>query len=68
MGSNNDIREVDAVARHLGMTPDERKRFGRYIERCKRDGEGGTKNARGDFTWDELVGKANEFLEEERED
>jgi hypothetical protein len=36
--------------------------FGDYLERCKRVGDRGTKNLKGDFTDDEMREKAREFL------
>ena len=63
MGNKPDIQEVNEAARRAGLTPAQRKEFGRYLERCKRDGDGGTKNDRGDFTWDELMDRAQQFRE-----
>lgn len=39
-----------------------RREFGDYLELCKRDGDRGTANTRGDYTWAELEQKAREFL------
>ncbi len=44
------------------MDPETRQEFGDFIEECKRIGDRGTKNSRGDFTWSELEKKAREFL------
>ena len=44
------------------MSPPVRKLFGKFIEKQKANGDIGTLNARGDFTWDELQQKAEEFL------
>jgi hypothetical protein len=49
------IRDVEALARAFGMDPDQRREFGDYLEKCKRSGDCGTLNDRGDFTWDEMV-------------
>lgn len=62
MGRKKDIREVDAIAQQFVMDAETRKEFGDYLEECKRAGDGGTKNDRGDFTWGELEQKAREFL------
>lgn len=62
MGRKRDIRDVEAVARAFGMDPIQRRDFGDYLEECKRSGDRGTANARGDFTWDEMMEKAKEFL------
>ncbi len=62
MGRKGDIREVEQIAREFGMSEEDRFEFGDYLEECKRNGEVGTKNDRGDFTWDELKQKAREFL------
>lgn len=35
---------------------------GRYCEECKREGITGTKNSRGDFTFDELKARVREFF------
>jgi hypothetical protein len=61
-----DIKDVEAVARRFGMDPETRRDFGDYLEDCKRAGDVGTRNDRGDFTRDEMVGKAREFLGEGR--
>ena len=63
MGKKQDIREVDAIAERFGMAPEVRRDFGDFLEQCKRSGNGGSKNDRGDFTRDELEQKAREFLE-----
>jgi len=58
---------VDAVARDFEMDPAQRRRFGDYLEQCKRSGNVGTRNDRGDFTWDEMMEKAREFIGESQE-
>jgi hypothetical protein len=58
----DDLREIDAIAKQFGMDPEERRDFGDFLEECKRTGDRGTKNKRGDFTWSELEQKAQEFL------
>jgi hypothetical protein len=45
-----------------GVDDDERDEFGDFLEKEKRCGRGGTKNERGDFTWEELKQKARQFL------
>ena len=64
MGKKQDLREVDRAATEAGIPPAKRRDFGRYLERYKRQGDGGTKNDRGDFTSEELLEKAREFIEE----
>ncbi|HET6882361.1 MAG TPA: hypothetical protein VFI31_19505 [Pirellulales bacterium] len=44
------------------MDADQRRRFGDYLEACKRSGDRGTLNERGDFTRDEMMEKAREYL------
>lgn len=39
-----------------------RRCVGQYLEECKENGDTGTKNDRGDFTWRELVGKVREYF------
>ena len=62
VGKKDDIRQIDAIATQFGMDPETRREFGDYLEECKRSGDGGSKNDRGDFTWSELEQKAREFL------
>jgi hypothetical protein len=57
-----DIQQVEAVAREFNMTEEERRDFGDFLEEEKAVGNGGTKNERGDFTYQELRQKAREFL------
>lgn len=57
-----DLRDVDRTARQFGMDPETRREFGDFLEDCKRSGDRGTKNDRGDYTWDELQAKGREFL------
>lgn len=63
MARKRDIRDVEAIARAFEMDPDQRREFGDYLDQCKRSGDRGTLNDRGDFTWDEMVEKAREFLD-----
>jgi len=44
------------------MDPETRREFGDFLEQCKRTGDRGTKNKRGDYTEAELQKKAKEFL------
>ena len=44
------------------MTEEERRDFGDFLEEEKATGNGGTKNQRGDFTYQQLRQKAVEFL------
>jgi len=61
--SKQDIKQINAIAQELGMSQEERREFGKFIEFEKANGYGGTKNQRGDFTYQELKAKAREFLE-----
>ncbi|MGH7140382.1 MAG: hypothetical protein ACREHD_32000 [Pirellulales bacterium] len=67
MGRKRDIRDVDAIAREFEMGPVQRRQFGDYLEECKRSGDLGTRNDRGDFTWDEMMEKARDFLGENQQ-
>ncbi len=62
-GKKPDIQQVNAIAQEFGMDGPQRERFGRYVEDMKEVGERGTKNDRGDFTYQELRGLAEEFLD-----
>ncbi len=57
-----DLREVDQVANKFGIKGSARTAFGKYLEECKKGGDVGSKNDRGDFTRDELIERAREFL------
>jgi hypothetical protein len=48
------------------MTSEERQDFGIWLEEAKRLGDGGTRNARGDFTFEELEAQGVYFLEARR--
>lgn len=62
MGKKQDIKDIEAVAKQFGMDEEARRDFGDFIEECKRSGDRGSKNDKGDFTWQELERKAREFL------
>ena len=51
-----DIRQIEAIAKEFNMDPDERRKFGDYIEECKRGGEHGSE-PNGDFTYAEFRNK-----------
>lgn len=53
---------MEAVSREFNMTEEERRDFGDFLEAEKLAGNGGTKNERGDFTYQELKQKARIFL------
>jgi len=57
------LKQVDSVAREFGIEGEARQDFGTYIEEQKAAGRRGTKNERGDFTYQELRVLAAEFLE-----
>lgn len=64
MGRKGELRDVDRIAKKYGMSKQQRQEFGDYLEVCKNAVDRGTKNDRGDFTWDELEEKAQEFQAE----
>ena len=51
MGRKRDLKQVDAIAKEFHMTREERKAFGIFLEEEKANGQGGTLNPRGDFTY-----------------
>ena len=59
MSLKADIKQVNQVAREMGMTDNVRREFGDYIERLK--GKTGKFNDT-NFSWKELVELAKEFL------
>ncbi len=61
MGRKRDIRQIEAVAREFRMTDIQRREFGDYVEECKQQGDHGS-GPNGDFTFQELREKAQEFL------
>jgi len=62
MGKKRDLKQIDAIARECNMSPPVRKAFGKFIENEKANGDMGVLNDKGDFTWEELQQKAEEFL------
>jgi hypothetical protein len=62
LGKKEDIRQVKAIAGEFNMSEEERRDFGDFLEQEKTIGNGGSKNERGDFTYQELRQKACEFL------
>ncbi|ALJ66559.1 MULTISPECIES: hypothetical protein [unclassified Synechocystis] len=58
----DEIKQVNDVAKQFKMSKVQRKEFGRFLEKKKQEGKGGTKNGRGDFTYPELEQQAKEFL------
>jgi hypothetical protein len=63
MGNKADIRRIRQIAARFGMTREQRRLFGDYVEECKRKGIRGTGNERGDYNWQELEQRATEFIE-----
>ena len=61
MGRKSELRLVDWIATEGGLTAEQRDMFGEYLHDCKRSGDLGHKNDRGDFTEDELREKLAEF-------
>ena len=66
MAPRDDRNQVNAVAALLGMTRGERLAFGVYIHHDKELTGGGSKNARGDYTFQELLELGRLFLDEYR--
>jgi hypothetical protein len=64
MGKKRDTKQIDSIARRCHMTKSQRRRFREFIEQEKRDGNRGTLNEKGGFTYSELKQKAQEFLED----
>jgi transcriptional antiterminator len=57
-----DIKQINEIAKEFKMNSLQRKEFGYFLEEEKQLRYGGTKNERGDFTYQELKEKAKEFL------
>jgi hypothetical protein len=64
MSKKPDIRQINDVARRHGIR--DRKKFGNWIEKEKK-ADPGTKNERGDYTYEELEEKAEEYKAEGNE-
>lgn len=58
----SDIKQIRGIAKLFKMDEETERDFGDYVEECKRQGILGSKNNRGDFTWDELKQLARDFL------
>ena len=63
MAKKPDTKQIDTIANLFHMTEPQRRKFGEFIEKEKRDGDRGTLNQKGDFTFSELKQKAKEFLD-----
>lgn len=63
--SPEEAKELRRIAREFDMDAETQREFGKYLEECKKAGDRGQKNDRGDFTIDELRDKAKEFLDSE---
>lgn len=64
MPKDRDIAQVHSVARKYGITEDEQLwEFCRLIHSYKEEGFRGSKNKKGDFTFQELCELAEEFIE-----
>jgi RHS repeat-associated protein len=55
-------RAITAVMGAAANTATNRRCVGDYLEDCKNDGDKGTKNSRGDFTWEELKTRVREYF------
>lgn len=60
--SGKDIKQINDIARKYKMTDIQRKTFGKFLEKEKAKGRGGSQNLRGDYTFAELDEKARQFL------
>ncbi len=58
----DDIKQIESVSKEFKMTPQQRREFGDFVEEQKAIGRYGTKNERGDFTYQELRELAREFI------
>ncbi len=56
-------KAIEAVKGRRFNTEPNRRGVGDYCEDCKANGLRGTKNAKGDFTWEELKQRVREFFE-----
>lgn len=65
MGRKRDIRRIESIARESGMSYEERRESGDYVEDCKREGQRGS-GPRGDYTYPELRQLVAEFRAENR--
>lgn len=60
-----ELKAIGRIAREAGRDDDEsRRELGDYLEQCKRLGDRGTKNSKGDFNDDEMREKAEELWRE----
>ena len=62
MGKKQDIQQLESVCREFHLSATDRRDFSDFLETEKESGNGGTKNERGDFTYQELRVKLQEFL------
>ncbi len=62
MGKKQDIQQLESVCREFHLSASDRRDFGDFLEAEKESGNGGMKNERGDFTYQELRIKMQEFL------
>ncbi|MDB9515274.1 hypothetical protein PN499_29155 [Kamptonema animale CS-326] len=62
MPPKRDIQQLNAIANEFKMEEPARKAFGEFLEAEKAAGYRGSKNERGDFTYQELRQKAREFF------
>lgn len=61
--TKKDIKQVNKIAKEYKMTQEQRYSFGKFLEEEKRGLSRGQQNNRGDFTYQELQQKAQEFLD-----
>lgn len=55
-------RAITEVMGASANTAENRRCVGDYLEECKAAGDTGTRNARGDFKWSELLEKVREYF------
>jgi hypothetical protein len=58
VGRKRDIKQIDDIAKEYKI---DRHEFGDFIELSK-ETDPGSDNKKGDYTWDELCRKAEEYL------
>lgn len=66
MAKKEDIKQVEDISKKYGLTAEERRDFGDYLEDLKRSSFAGTKNEKGDFTFDELDRHCQDFVNQQR--
>jgi len=55
-------RAISEVMGKAANIEQNRRCVGQYLEECKAAGDTGTKNGRGDFTWNEMLQKVRDYF------